>query len=124
MAHEFSTVVIGDVDPKPSAGSGTDHVDLAGELGCTEMVPKVWYLSPGDAMSYHRQAEQEEFYLPLDGPGRLRIGDEVHDVPEGTAVRIPPETPRQVLNDTEEGLHRWLIIGAPAVEDDGRPIEE
>jgi mannose-6-phosphate isomerase-like protein (cupin superfamily) len=111
---------VDDVDPEPSAASGTMHVDLVAELGCTEMRPKVWYLSPGDAMSYHRQTEQEEFYYVLQGPGRMKIDDELMDVPEGTAVRVPPETPRQVLNDTE-GEHVWLIVGAPPVEGDGRP---
>lgn len=121
MADEYSMVYVDDVDRQPSHVSGTMHVDLVAELGCTEMRPKVWYLSPGDAMSFHRQTEQEEFYYVLDGPGRMRIGDETMDVPTGTAVRIPPETPRQVFNDTDDEEHVWLIIGAPPVEDDGRP---
>ena len=120
MSERYSAVRMEDVDPKPSKSSGTMHVDLVEQLGCTEMRPKVWYLSPGDAMSYHRQTEQEEFYYVLEGPGRMKIDDELVDVPEGTAVRIPPETRRQVLNDTE-GEHVWLIIGAPPVEGDGRP---
>ena len=75
-------------------------------------------------MSYHRQTEQEEFYYVLEGPGRIKVDDELMDVPEGTAVRVPPETPRQVLNDTE-GEHVWLIIGAPPVTNDGRaPTDE
>ncbi len=120
MSSRYDMVRVGDIEPKPSAASGTDHVDLVEQLGCTEMRPKVWYLSPGDAMSYHRQTEQEELYYVLDGPGRLKIDDELIDVPEGASVRIPPETPRQVLNDTE-GEHAWLIVGAPPAEDDGRP---
>ena len=120
MAGRYSSVRVDDVDRRPSKSSGTMHVDLVEQLGCTEMRPKVWYLSPGDAMSYHRQTEQEEFYYVLRGPGRMKIDDELRDVPEGTAVRIPPETPRQVLNDTE-GEHVWLIVGAPPTLDDGRP---
>lgn len=123
MTDDYSMVQVDDVEPTPSASSGTDHVDLVSELGCTEMRPKVWYLSPGDAMSYHRQTEQEELYYLLDGPGRMKIEDELIDVPEGAAVRIPPETNRQVLNDTE-GEHVWLIIGAPPTADDGRPVAE
>ncbi|MFC6941699.1 cupin domain-containing protein [Salinirubellus sp. GCM10025818] len=119
MSEGYSSVRVHDVEQQESAKSGTRHIDLVSELGCTEMRPKVWYLSPGDAMSYHRQTEQEEFYYVLEGPGRMKIDDELMDVPEGTAVRIPPETPRQVLNDTE-GEHVWLIVGAPPAEDDGR----
>lgn len=122
MAARYRMVQVDDIAPEPSAGSGTLHVDLVEELGCTEMRPKVWYLSPGDAMSFHRQTEQEEFYYVLDGPGRIKIGadEEIHDVPTGSAICIPPETPRQVLNDTEDE-HVWLVVGAPPTTDDGRP---
>jgi mannose-6-phosphate isomerase-like protein (cupin superfamily) len=106
-----------------SPSSGTANVDLVSELGCTEMCPRVWDLAPGDAMSYHRQREQEEFYYVLSGPARIRIGEERIDVPEGTAMRIPPETSRQILNDTDDE-HRWLVISAPPVENDGEVLEE
>ena len=105
-----------------SSSSGTDNVDLVSELGCTEMRPRVWDLSPGDAMSYHRQREQEEFYYVISGPARIRIDEERIDVPEGTAIRIPHETPRQILNDSDDE-HRWLVVGAPPVENDGEVLE-
>lgn len=87
------------------------------------MRPRVWDLAPGDAMSFHRQREQEEFYYVLSGPARIRIGDETHEIPEQTAMRIPPETPRQIINDTDHD-HRWLVVGAPPTENDGEVIEE
>ena len=126
MADDYSPARIDDLEPEPSAGSGTMHVNLAETLGCTEMRPKVWYLSEGDAMSFHRQAEQEEFYLVLEGPGRIRIGDETHTVEAGTALRIPPDTRRQIKNDGEggDGDHVWMVVGAPPVPDDGRPAED
>jgi quercetin dioxygenase-like cupin family protein len=120
--HDYSTIDLIEAERTPSASSRTDHVDLVSELGCTEMRPKLWELSPGDEMSYHRQREQEEFYYVLAGPARIRIGDERIDVAEGTALRIPPETPRQVFNDTDDE-HRWLIVGAPPVENDGEVLE-
>lgn len=116
----YRMVRVDEGERKPSAVSGTPHVDLTEELDCTQMRPKVWYLSPGDAMSYHRQTEQEELYYVLHGPGRMKIDGETVDVPEGTAVRVSPETPRQVLNDTDSE-HVWLIVGAPPALDDGRP---
>jgi len=122
MTDEYSMLRVGEADREPSAVSGTPHVNLAAELGCEEMRPKVWFLAPGDGMSFHRQTDQEEFYYVLRGPGRIRIGAEgtARDVPEGTAIRIPPETPRQVLNDTDRD-HVWLVVGAPPTADDGRP---
>ncbi|MFB6218939.1 MAG: cupin domain-containing protein [Halobacteriaceae archaeon] len=117
---DYSMVAVDGVTPEPSESSGTLHVSLTDELDLQRSRAKVWYLSPGDAMSYHRQAEQEELYYVLAGPGRMKIDGDHHDVPEGTAVRVAPDTPRQVLNDTE-GEHVWLIVGAPPVDDDGRP---
>ncbi len=121
MSDEYSMIQVSEADSEPSKVSGTEHVDLFGALGCTEMRPKVWYLSEGDAMSYHRQGEQEEFYYVLSGPGRIRIGEEYMTVTEGSALRIPPDTPRQILNDGEgaPGKHVWLVVGAPNVPDDG-----
>lgn len=120
MGNSYERVHVPSVEPTPSAVSGTPQVNLAEILGCEKMRPRVWYLSPGDAMSHHRQTEQEEVYYMLDGPGRIRIGDEFIDVESGTALRIPPDTPRQVLHDGDDGQHVWLITGAPAVSDDGR----
>lgn len=121
MPDEFSRVNVREVEPTPSSVSGTPQVDIGEALNCEQMRPRMWYLSPGDALSHHRQTEQEEFYFVLEGPGRIKIDGELHDVPEGAALRIPPETPRQVLHDGDEGQHVWLIVGAPAVRDDGRP---
>ncbi|MCQ4332104.1 cupin domain-containing protein [Natronomonas sp. F2-12] len=123
MSDDYSMLAVEEAERKPSSVSGTPHVDLVSELGCEEMRPKVWFLSPGDEMSFHRQTEQEEFYYVLEGPGRMKVGadGETSDVAEGTAVRVPPETPRQILNDTDDGEHVWLVVGAPPTEDDGRP---
>ena len=125
-SEAYTAIDVGSTGKTPSAASGTMHVDLAEQLGCIEMRPKVWSLSPGDAMSYHRQTEQEEFYYVLRGPGRMKIEGELFDVPEETAIRAPPETARQVLNDGESGEreHVWLIVGAPPVPEDGRSAAE
>lgn len=112
------------VEPTAYQPEGNLFVDLAAELGCEEMKSRLWYLDPGDAISYHKQTEQEEFYFVVDGPGQMRIGDENFEVPEGGCVRVAPETPRQVRNDTDENRHVWLIVGAPPVDDDGRRISD
>lgn len=121
MTSDYTMLDLDEAERSPSAVSGTKHVDLVEELGCTEMRPKVWYLDPGDEMSFHRQDRQEEFYYVLEGPARFRVDDEVFDVEAGTAIRVPPETPRQILNDTDHGPHVWLVVGAPPVKDDGLP---
>lgn len=122
MSTGYAMLSFDEGDPEPSAISGTPKVSLTDALGCDRMRANVWYLAPGDAMSYHRHREQDELYVQVDGPGRLRVDGEVIDVPERSAVRVPRETPRQVFNDTD-AEHVWLVVGAPPVPNDGQRID-
>ncbi len=82
---------------------------------------KFWFVPPGETIVLHKHGVQEEIYYQIKGPGKILFGEngeEVVEVPEGSIVNVPPETWRQVVNDTEME-HIWLIIGAPPVEKDG-----
>lgn len=120
MSEDYSIVDVDGADRDEGSLSGTLHVNLTEELGTTEMTARVWMLSPGDEITYHRETTQEELYYAVEGPGRMRLAGEVIDVPENGAVRVPPQTPRQVLNDTDDEEHIWLIVGAPPSEGDAR----
>ena len=112
MADDYTRVDFDGTEPTPSPTSGTPRVNLTEALGLEEMRANVWYLSNGDAMSRHTEPVQEELYVVLRGPGRMRVGDETLEVAEGEAVRVPPEAERQVFNDTDRE-HVWVIVGAP-----------
>lgn len=119
MGNDYEMIQVDDADPEPSEKSGTPNVDLGAVLGCERMRPRVWFVEPGnDRKRYHSHVEQEEFYYVLSGPGRMTIAGETQTIPEGTAIRIPPDTKRKTFNDTDEE-HVWLVVGAPAVEDPG-----
>jgi len=123
MTDAYRAVELAEAPRVRSEKSGTETVDLTTDLGLAEMRARVWFLEPGNTRKpLHRHATQEELYVVLEGPGRLRVGDETLDVPTDAAVRVPPETPRQLLNDTDRP-HVWLVVGAPPVEHDGRPLE-
>jgi len=62
----------------------------------------------------HRHKEQEEIYFVASGTLQFKLGDEVIDVPAGTAVRVPAETWRSVWNDEPEDAE--LIIVSKRVE--------
>lgn len=123
MTEDYTVASVTDLERVAGELTGTENVDLTAALDCTRLAARVWFLSPGDAIAYHRETEQEELYYVLDGPGRLRVDDDVIDVPEGGAVRVSPETPRQVLNDTDEDEHIWLIVGAPGEEDEAEILD-
>lgn len=105
-----------------SGKSETEHVDLTATLGLEESRARVWYLEPGhDRKGTHVHDQQEELYYVIEGPGRLTVAEETLDVPEGAFVRVPPETPRRLFNDTDEE-HVWLVVGAPPVSGDGQQL--
>lgn len=122
MSTGYTLVTFDEQAAEPPNASGAPRMELPSTLQCEELRANVWYLSPGDSLSYHRQRKQEELYVQLDGPGRMHIDDKVIDVPEGSAVRVAPEIPRRILNDTDED-HTWLVVGAPPADDDGVVLE-
>ena len=69
-------------------------------------------LPPRSANTLHKHIRQEEFYLVLEGTGRLRVGEETLTVPRYGAVLVGPDQLRQVFNDTDAEV-LWLIVGAP-----------
>ena len=52
-------------------------------------------LAPGFRMPFgHRHGEQEEIYLVVNGSARMKVGDEIVELGELDAVRVPGSTPR------------------------------
>ncbi|AUX08113.1 hypothetical protein AArcSl_0460 [Halalkaliarchaeum desulfuricum] len=115
MSDEYTVVDPDEIEPDQFPESGLNHRKLTEALGATEMRVNVIRLSPGDVTGYHRHERQEEVFVLLSGPGRARIGGDLVDVPKWGVVRVPSETPRQLLNDAEEGEAVWLMLGAPTV---------
>ena len=96
-------------------------VGLTDELELKSMRGKFWFVPPGEEIVAHKHKVQEEIYYQIRGPGNMLFGEnkeEIVEIPEGSIVSVPPETWRQVINDTSKE-HIWLIVGAPPVEKDG-----
>lgn len=106
--------------PFPIPTSDGVQYNLFGELGTNNFRVRYWYFEPGESSSYHRHGEQEELYFLVSGPGRMRLGqgddEEVIDVPEHGTVFLPPETPREIINEGEETAH-WLVFAAPNMQE-------
>ena len=97
---------------RPSNQMGVLNTDLAKQTEATALAGRLWRLTPGQASTRHRHGSQEELYLLLEGTGRMRVGDELLTLDPLSAVRVDPETVRQVFNDTEADV-LWLVVGAP-----------
>jgi mannose-6-phosphate isomerase-like protein (cupin superfamily) len=76
-------------------------------------------LPPGHRFPYgHTHTRQEEVYVVLSGSGRMKLDDEIVELREWDAVRVPPGTWRG-YEAGPEGLE-ILVIGAPGLGDDPR----
>ena len=76
-------------------------------------------LPPGYRFPYgHTHMKQEEVYVVLRGSRRMKLDDEIVELKEWDAVRVPPGTWRG-YEAGPEGLE-ILVIGAPNLGEDPR----
>ena len=69
---------------------------------------------PGYRFPYgHMHRKQEEVYVVLRGSGRMKVDDEIVELKEWDAVRVPPGTWRG-YEAGPEGLE-LLVFGAPSL---------
>ncbi len=76
-------------------------------------------IPPGYRFPYgHTHMKQEEVYVVLGGSGRMKIDDEIVELREWDAVRVPPGTWRG-YEAGPDGLE-IVVIGAPNLGEDPR----
>ena len=112
-----ATILHADEAPwRPSNQQRVDNLDLARTLGCEQLGARYWRLAPGQASTLHRHVTSEELYVLITGAGRMRLGEAadapVHTLRPGSAVRVAPDVPRHLFNDTDT-TQLWLVVGAP-----------
>lgn len=97
---------------RPSNQMGVENTDLGKQLGAENLGMRLWRLAPGQASTKHRHLRQEELYVLLEGTGRVRVDDELLTLAPLDALRVGPDSARQVFNDTDADA-LWLVAGAP-----------
>jgi len=91
----------------------TDALELESSGLSYQRVP------PGYRFPYgHTHRTQEEVYVVVRGSGRMKVDDEIIDLEEWDAVRVPPGAWRG-YEAGPQGLE-ILVIGAPSLGE-GRP---
>jgi mannose-6-phosphate isomerase-like protein (cupin superfamily) len=69
-------------------------------------------LAPGERVPWgHTHKQQEEVYVVVGGSGRVKLDDEVVEVKQWDAIRIPKETMRNVEGGPD-GIE-LILFGAP-----------
>lgn len=108
----YSVLPAGEAFWRPSNQMGVLNTDLAKQLEAPGMGARFWRLRPGQASTKHRHVVTQELYVVIDGVGRMRIDDDLLELPRMSAVYVAPESVRQVFNDTDADV-LWLIFGTP-----------
>jgi uncharacterized cupin superfamily protein len=108
----YSVLGAGEAFWRPSNQMGVLNTDLAKQLDAPGMGARFWRLRPGQASTKHRHVLTQELYVVIDGVGRMRIDDDLLELPRMSAVYVAPESVRQVFNDTDADV-LWLIFGTP-----------
>ncbi len=108
----YSVLPAGEAFWRPSNQMGVLNTDLAKQLGATDLGARFWRLRPGQASTRHRHRETHELYVVIEGVGRIRIDDDLIELPRLSSLLVTPESVRQVFNDTSEDV-LWLVFGAP-----------
>ena len=94
----------------------------SGALGLERCGLSYQRIPPGHRFPYgHTHREQEELYVVVRGSGRMKLDDEVVEVREWDAVRIPPGTWRG-YEAGPEGLE-ILVVGAPPLANPRDDVE-
>lgn len=107
-------VSLDDLDPQEIDDVEPTLRAVGYELRPSRMRPSVWEFASGESNNRHRQREQEELYIVLDGRLQMEVEGETFTVTADDDIVVPPESWRQL---TAEEASRVLIIGAPNVQD-------
>ena len=85
---------------------------LTSALGCEQLAVTLIRVPPHSDFEQgtgHVHGEIEELYLVTRGTLTMRFGDDVHDVPAGSVVRVAPSTPRSHRNLGDEPVELWAL---------------
>ena len=85
---------------------------LTPALGCEQVALTLIRVPPHSDFEQgtgHYHDEIEEVYLVTRGTITFRVGDDIHKLGPGTAIRVAPKTPRSHRNEGDEPVDLWAI---------------
>jgi uncharacterized cupin superfamily protein len=109
----YSVLPAGEAFWRPSNQMGVLNTNLTQQLGVPDLGGRFWRLRPGQASTRHRHYTTHEVYVVIDGTGRIRVDEDLLELPRLSSLYVSPDSVRQVFNDTEQDV-LWLVFGAPA----------
>jgi mannose-6-phosphate isomerase-like protein (cupin superfamily) len=104
-----------DLGPQFNGAPGLEFRAAGEALGLEQSGLSYQRIPPGQRFPYgHTHRQQEEIYVVVRGGGRMKCDDEIFEVREWDAVRVPPGTWRG-YEAGPDGLE-ILVIAAPRID--------
>ena len=95
--------------------SGSCVYELVGSVPNNAKNHSMAYLEfvPGASCDLHHHPKGcEESYYIIEGRAAVRVGDDVHQLINGQAIAIPPETVHNLTN-VGEGVLKFITVSSP-----------
>jgi uncharacterized cupin superfamily protein len=110
-----------DMAPKFGMAPNVSARFASSELGLKETGISLQRLAPGARMPFgHRHARQEEIYVVVGGTARVKLDDEVAELRQWDALRVPAD----VMRALEGGPNGCELIAFGAPRDPDAPDVE
>src|SRR4051794_34307595 len=108
----------------PSRGDQTRRLQRLSDALTTTRA-NVWLMPPGSRGRRHRETEQEELFIALEGTMMLLLDEppQMLTSPPGSVVVLPVGTPVQLVNEGDEDS-LVMIVGAPPTPHPGEYLPD
>jgi quercetin dioxygenase-like cupin family protein len=85
----------------------------------------LWRMPPSTRGRRHRETNQEEIFVAIEGTATLRLGEPpmAVELPQGAIAIVEPQTPLQLANDGDADCI-VLIVGAPPTVGDAEYLSD
>ena len=115
-------------DDRPSAGDDggmRQAADLTTQVALEQSRARLWRLPPGTRGRRHREHDQEEVFVVLEGALTMLLGDppERFELARASVVSVQPGTPLQLRNESSDDV-LVLAYGAPPITGGSEHLEE
>ena len=109
----YSVLPAGEAFWRPSNQMGVLNTDLAKQLRRPGWARGSGGCGPARRRPSTAIVVTQELYVVIDGVGRIRVDDDLLELPRMSSIYVSPESVRQVFNDTDADV-LWLVFGTPA----------
>ena len=104
-----------DMAPRFGYSPGLESRFARGALGLRKSGVSYFKVAPGFKTPFgHRHAEQEEVYVVVSGSVRVKLEDEIVELGEWDAIRVPGQVARSIQGGAEGA--QVIAYGAPRGE--------